>query len=99
MVPEITAAHQARDSHESYTPLLPEQGDQLLENNFDSAIALARGCNSAVDALLCWIDFAEHDEPLNSTRGKRITTNCASLWAYRGGGRENTFFEVLVRAQ
>ena len=41
VVPENTAAHQARDSHESYTPLLPEQGGQLLENNFDSAIAMA----------------------------------------------------------
>ena len=24
----------------------------------------------------------QHDVPLNFTRGKRITTNCASLWAY-----------------
>ena len=65
------------------TPLLPEQQgdpDQLLQ--VDSAIALAQGCNSAVDALLCWIEFSAHDTTLSSTKGKRITTNCASLWAY-----------------
>jgi len=60
---------------------------------------MARGCNSAVDALLCWIDFSEHDELLNSTRGKRITTNCASLWAYVQDTRPDLAEEFITLVQ
>ena len=66
--------------------MFSEQGDQPLRHSFsadsESLVNMARGCNSAADAILCWIDLLQHDVPLNSTRGKRITTNCASLWAY-----------------
>ena len=87
------------DIHEAPSPLLPEHGDQLLQRQADSAIALAQGCNSAVDAVLCWIDFDTHDLPLNSTRGKRITTNCASLWAYVLDTRPDLVEEFMALIQ
>ena len=80
--PSLAADADTARSKEDQTPVLPEQGDQLLLRHSDSAVTMARGCNSAADALLCWIDFLQHDVQLNSTKGKRITTNCASLWAY-----------------
>ena len=36
---------------------------------------------------------------LDSTAGKKWIKLLLLIFGYRGGGRENTFFEVLVRAQ
>ena len=55
------------DPHETTSPLLPEQGDQLLQRQVGNAIAMAQGCNSVADALLCWVEFPAHDPSLNST--------------------------------
>ena len=52
-----------------------------------------------MDGLLCWIEFSAHDTTLSSTKGKRITTNCASLWAYVLDTRPDLAGEFIVAVQ
>ena len=71
----------ASDDHAANgQPMFSEQGGQLLRHS-DSAVNMARG-SVTLPRMHCWIDFLQHEVPLNSTKGKRISTNRASLWAY-----------------
>ena len=51
--PSLAADADTARSNEDHTPVHSEQGDQLPPRHSDSAIDMARGCNSAADALLC----------------------------------------------
>ena len=64
-------------------PLCDDMSEmESLSEQLRSSSLVARGCDSPADALLMLIRFSVHDVPLFCDKGRRWTTNCASLFAY-----------------
>ena len=105
VVPENTAARQAHDSHESYTPLLPEheQGDSCCIISLTAQSLWPWREDATLPWMLCCagltLQNTRDDELLNSTRGKRITTKCASLRAYVQDTRPDLVEEFIALIQ
>jgi hypothetical protein len=57
-------------------------GENLLSEQLRCSTLVARGCDSPADALMLLIKFRVHDAPLFCDKGRRWTTNCASLFAF-----------------
>ena len=57
-------------------------GENLLSEQLRCSTLVARGCDSPADALMLLIKFRVHDASLFCDKGRRWTTNCASLFAF-----------------